>query len=77
MPDGFTETYAELDKTVKNTISHRCASLHLPHSISFMRPFGTGRRNQGMLMGDDCDMVSCRYRALDQLRKYLLQRYGQ
>eukprot|EP00193_Tetraselmis_chui_P005682 CAMPEP_0177762720 /NCGR_PEP_ID=MMETSP0491_2-20121128/6494_1 /TAXON_ID=63592 /ORGANISM="Tetraselmis chuii, Strain PLY429" /LENGTH=196 /DNA_ID=CAMNT_0019278791 /DNA_START=269 /DNA_END=859 /DNA_ORIENTATION=- len=40
MPDGFTETYAELDKTVKNTISHR-------------------------------------YRALDQLRKYLLQRYGQ
>lgn len=34
-PDGFAETYAELDKTVKNTISHR-------------------------------------YRALDALRKYLL-----
>lgn len=26
-PDGFTETYAELDKEVKNTISHRFRAL--------------------------------------------------
>jgi len=26
-PDGFTETYAEMDKAVKNTISHRYRSL--------------------------------------------------
>ena len=26
-PDGFTETYAEMDKTIKNTISHRYRSL--------------------------------------------------
>jgi inosine triphosphate pyrophosphatase len=28
-PDGFEETYAEMDKTVKNTISHRGRSLKL------------------------------------------------
>lgn len=38
-PDGFEETYAEMDKNVKNTISHR-------------------------------------YRALDALRKYLLENFG-
>jgi inosine triphosphate pyrophosphatase len=27
MPDGFTETYAELDKDVKNSISHRFRAL--------------------------------------------------
>ena len=27
MPDGFSETYAELDKDVKNTISHRFRAL--------------------------------------------------
>ena len=26
-PDGFTETYAEMDKAVKNSISHRYRSL--------------------------------------------------
>lgn len=25
-PDGFEETYAQMDKTIKNTISHRCAA---------------------------------------------------
>ena len=24
-PEGFQETYAEMDKTIKNTISHRSA----------------------------------------------------
>eukprot|EP00743_Colponemidia_sp_Colp-15_P007538 GILK01008150.1.p1 GENE.GILK01008150.1~~GILK01008150.1.p1 ORF type:complete len:189 (-),score=20.23 GILK01008150.1:83-649(-) len=28
-PDGFAETYAEMDKSVKNTISHRYKSLQL------------------------------------------------
>jgi len=27
MPDGFEETYAEMDKTIKNTISHRYRAL--------------------------------------------------
>ncbi|PNW86703.1 hypothetical protein CHLRE_02g095089v5 [Chlamydomonas reinhardtii] len=27
LPDGFTDTYAEMDKTTKNTISHRYRSL--------------------------------------------------
>lgn len=26
-PDGFEETYAEMDKTIKNSISHRYRSL--------------------------------------------------
>lgn len=26
-PDGYEETYAQLDKAIKNTISHRCAKL--------------------------------------------------
>ena len=26
-PDGFTETYAEMDKSVKNSISHRYRAL--------------------------------------------------
>lgn len=38
-PEGFTQTYAEMDKETKNSISHR-------------------------------------YRALDKLRAYLLERYG-
>jgi hypothetical protein len=24
LPDGFDTTYAEMDKDIKNTISHRC-----------------------------------------------------
>lgn len=32
-PDGFEETYAELDKAVKNTISHRCAVPSLAGSL--------------------------------------------
>lgn len=30
MPDGFSETYAELDKDIKNTISHRCGPVPTP-----------------------------------------------
>jgi inosine triphosphate pyrophosphatase len=29
-PEGFQETYAEMDKSVKNTISHRQALYDLP-----------------------------------------------
>lgn len=28
LPDGFEQTFAEMDKSVKNTISHRCPSFN-------------------------------------------------
>lgn len=43
LPDGFDQTYAELDKSVKNTISHRytahiCGSVSNAHDTSVKDP---------------------------------------
>jgi inosine/xanthosine triphosphate pyrophosphatase family protein len=35
-PTGFAETYAEMDKNIKNTISHRFPSLILSFFLSFL-----------------------------------------
>ena len=37
LPDGYDQTYAELDKKVKNTISHRyvvCTKAHASQALS-------------------------------------------
>lgn len=33
IPDGYTETFAELDASVKNSISHRARALQLAHTV--------------------------------------------
>ena len=45
-PEGFQETYAEMDKTVKNTISHRSAHVMIRHGASKMKDCGHGGRTE-------------------------------
>ena len=87
-PDGYEETYAQLDKAVKNTISHRSAKLLLLCTGCGIA--GSKGRCQSRCKERElpvmCTRVShhalesasksgillCRYRALDKLRVYLL-----
>ena len=39
LPDGYDQTYAELDKKVKNTISHRYMVWTDVHTSQIQRPF--------------------------------------
>jgi hypothetical protein len=84
-PDGFEATYAEMDKDVKNTISHRCARrarfiLRVDKFPSGCLLASTDAKWTDMMINKQhtdclCCLLccGCRYRALDKLRGFLLK----
>jgi inosine/xanthosine triphosphate pyrophosphatase family protein len=71
-PQGFSETYAEMDAAIKNTISHRCAFAAVV-LVLFCLGFCVFQKSRH---SDETTHMPTphhhRYRALDKLRAYLL-----